>query len=141
MKTLKSIMMGAALVAVCGIANAAAKTDVPLTEDYTINTYINATTKGDLSGINTVVDNGAKFSLLQDKKVVSYTKQEELAFLKSNKNVQLDCTTSTNVVENNADNAVVEVDMKYNDHTRADFVTMVNTDAGWKITDVYSVFK
>jgi hypothetical protein len=141
MKTLKSIMMGAALVAVCGIANAAAKTDVPLTEDYTINTYINATTKGDLSGINTVVDNDAKFSLLQDKKIVSYTKQEELAYLKSNKDVRLNCSILTKVVESNLDNAVMEVDMKYNDHTRADFVTMINTNAGWKITDVYSIFK
>jgi len=143
MKTLKSMMIGAALLAVCGAANAATTTKggVPLTEDYAITTYVNATTKGDLNGINTVLDENVKFSLLENKQVVSYSKKDMLDYLEQNKGVTQDCITSTSVVENNPDNSVVEVDMQYADHVRANYVTMVNTDGGWKITDVYSIFK
>jgi len=61
--------------------------------------------------------------------------------IKFNKNVEMQCTTSTTVVESNADLALVKVDMKYSNSVRSNYVTLVNTGAGWKITNVYSVFK
>ncbi len=62
-------------------------------------------------------------------------------FLKAGKNVEQACTTSTRVVENNAYMAVVKVDMKFDQFTRSNYVTLVNTGNGWKITNVYSIFK
>jgi malic enzyme len=141
MKTLKSIMLGAALLAVAGVANAAKPTKVPLTEDQVVNTYVDAMTQGNIDNISSVLADNAKFDLLETKGVVSYSKQEMVANFKENKGVQQDCITTSSVVENNPDNAVIEVDMKYNDHTRSNFVTVVNTDDGWKITNVYSIFK
>ncbi len=61
--------------------------------------------------------------------------------MKGDQNVEQTCTVSTSEVETNADMSLVKVDMKYEGFTRSNYVTMVNTGAGWKITNVYTVFK
>lgn len=138
MKILKSILLGLSLLVVCGAAKAS---DVPLTEDYVINTYVDALTQGNLNGINNILAANAQFNVLQNKKVVTFSKQDMMDYLKSNKGVQQNCTTATTLIENNADNAIVKVDMKYADHVQSNLVTMINTDNGWKISNVYSIFE
>ena len=140
MKNLKSIMLGLALLLVVGAANAAA-TPAP-SKNYVINTYIDAMTRGKLAGINDVLDANAKFNMLRGKEIMSFGKKEMLDYLKSNKNVEMECTTSTSIVESNADITLVKVDMKYNGSISSNYVTLVNTgNGGWKITNVYSVVK
>ena len=140
MKNLKSIMLGLALLVVCGAANANATDDGKLTENYAINTYVDAMTRGKLDGLNDVLDKTAGFSMLRGKTVVSFSKKQMLDYLKANKNTEQSCTTSTSIVESNANIAVVKVDMKYEGFVRSNYVTIANTGNGWKITNVYSVF-
>lgn len=142
MKTLKSLMLGLALLVAGATANAATKIDGEnLTKNFAINTYIDAMTRGKLSGFSEVVDPSAKFSMLRGKTMLSFGKTEIFAQLKADKNTEQDCVTSTSVVESNNDLAVVKVDMKYSTFTRSNYVTITNTGSGWKITNVYSVFK
>ncbi|HEY0245759.1 MAG TPA: nuclear transport factor 2 family protein [Mucilaginibacter sp.] len=141
MKTLKSIMLGMSLLLVFSAANATETPAVALTKNYTINTYIDAMTHGKLNGINNVLDQNAKFSILRGKKVVSYGKQEVIDHLQINKDVEMDCTTNTSIVESNADYTLVKVDMNYHNSIQSNYVTIINTGEGWKITNVYSVFK
>jgi hypothetical protein len=141
MKSLKSIMLALGLLLVFGAANAATADGVPVTENYVINTYVDAVTLGNLNGVNQVIDANAKFDWLQNKRVVTFNKEDMMKYLNSIKGVQQICTTSTTMVENNADNAVVKVDMNYGDHVQSNLVTIVNTNDGWKITDVYSLVK
>ena len=141
MKSLKMAVLSIALLAVFGAANVAKASGVPLTENDVINTYVNAMTQGNLTGINAAFDANASFSMLQGSKVVNISKDDMLAFLKETKGVQQNCTTSTTVIESNANNSIVKVDMQYGSHIRSNYVTMVNTEDGWKITDVYSIFK
>lgn len=141
MKSLKSIMLGLGLLLVFGAANAAKTDGVPVTENYVINTYVGAVTQGNLNGISEVIDANAKFDWLQNKHVVTFNKQDMMKFLNSIKGVQQSCIASTTMVENNTDNAVVKVDMNYGDHVQSNLVTIVNTNDGWKITDVYSLVK
>jgi Putative lumazine-binding len=141
MKNLRSILLGLALLGVCGAAKAN-PAPTALTKNYVINTYIDAMTRGRLSGMSDVIDQNAKFNILRDKKVVSFSKKEMLDYLKSNKNVEMECTTNTSIVDSNADITLVRVDMKYNNSLCRNYITMVNTGSGgWKITNVYSVFK
>jgi len=142
MKNLKSIMLGLALLLVVGAASAAeGPGPAVLTKNYAINTYIDAMTRGKLSGVNEVFDQNVTFNILRGAQVQSFSKSEMMDNLKLNKNVEMDCTTSTSIVENNADYALVKVDMKYTNFVRSNYVTMINTGQGWKITNVYSVFK
>jgi hypothetical protein len=142
MKTLKSLMLGLALLVAGTAAKAANKIDGEnLTKNFAINTYIDAMTRGKLSGFSEVVDQSAKFSMLRGTTVLSFGKTEVVDQLKSTKNTEQDCVTSTSVVESNNDLAVVKVDMKYSTFTRSNYITITNTGSGWKITNVYSVFK
>jgi hypothetical protein len=140
MKTLKSIMLGLALLLLCGAVKAN-NIDDRLTPNYAINTFVDAMTRGKLAGINEVLDKSVEFSMLRGKTVISLTRSEMLEFLKSNKNIEQTCTTSTSIVESNANVIIVKVAMKYSDFVRNNYVTIANTGNGWKITNVYSVFK
>jgi hypothetical protein len=141
MKTLKSLTIAIALLATTSFVKA---NDVPensLTKTHAINTYVDAMTRGKFSDLNQVVDQSAKFNILRGKNILSFNKKEMTDYLKNEKNIVQECTTSTAVVESNSDMAVVKVDMKYENFTRSNYVTVTNTGSGWKITNVYSVFK
>lgn len=142
MKTLKSIILGLALIIVCGVAKANVNYEGEnLTKNYAINTYVDAITRGKSQGLNDVLDQTAKFTMLRGKKLLSFTKSEMMESVKGNKNVEQQCTTSTSIVESNSDLAVVKVDMQFDGFVRSNYVTIANTGKGWKITNVYSVFK
>ena len=143
MKTLKSIMLGLVLMVVCGTvkANTPITESDNLTKTYAVNTYVNAMTRGKLDGLNEVLDNSVKFSMLRGKQMLSFDKKQMLTFMQKAKNVNQACTTSTSVVESNADVAVVRVDMHFDGFVRSNYLTVANTSNGWKITNVYSVFK
>ncbi len=140
MKTLKSILLGLALLAVGTAVRANNTNDGTLTENHAINTYVDAMTRGKLQGLNDVLDQSAQFSMLRGKTVLSFSKKQMLDYMQANKNTEQTCTTSTSIVESNANIAVVKVDMKYEGFVRSNYVTIANTGNGWKITNVYSVF-
>ncbi|MDN5289196.1 MAG: hypothetical protein JWR38_5470 [Mucilaginibacter sp.] len=142
MKTLKSIILGLALLVVCSVAKATTYTDGDnLTQTYAINTYIDAMTHGKLKNLGEVVDQDAKFSMLRGKAVLNFSKDEMIESLGATKNVEQTCTTTTSIIESNAAMAVVKVDMQFDGFLRTNMVTVTNTGKGWKITNVYSVFK
>lgn len=140
MKALKSIMLGLALLVVCGIAKANT-IDKKVTPNYAINTFVDAMTRGRVAGLDGVLDNSAEFNMMRGKQMLSFTKKEMLEFFKSNKNIEQACTTSTSIVESNNKVAIVKVSMKYDDFVRDNYVTIANNGSSWKITNVYSVFK
>ncbi|MCR8558938.1 nuclear transport factor 2 family protein [Mucilaginibacter sp. BJC16-A38] len=141
MKTLKSIVLGLALLVVCGAAKANNINDDKSNVNYAINTFVDAMTRGKVAGLNDVLDKSAEFSMLRGKTVLSYGKKEMLEFLNSNKNIEQACTTSTSIVESTANVTIVKVAMKYDNFVRNNYVTIANTGNGWKITNVYSVFR
>lgn len=141
MKTLKSIVLALMLMVVCGAVKAAPNTDIKLSQNYVINTYIDAMSRGRIDGLKEALAPDAAFSMLRGKQVQSFTKAEMLEYLKSTKNIEQACTVSTSIVETNGDISLVKVDMKFDGFVRSNYVTMANTGEGWKITNVYSVFK
>ena len=135
-------MLGLTLLAICGAAKATPVNDNDnLTATHAVNTYVDAITRGKLSGLNDVLDASVKFSMLRGTKMLSFSKKEMMDFFKADKNVEQACTTSTTTVESNADLKLIKVDMKFDGFTRSNYVTVANTGDGWKITNVYSVFK
>jgi len=133
-------MLGLAMLAFCGAVNAKTNDDGKLTKNYAINTYVDAMTRGKLNGFNEVLDKSAAFNMVRGKQVLSFDKKQMLDYLQSNKNTEQQCTTSTSVVESNASIAIIKVDMKYENFTRSNYITIAHTGNGWKITNVYSVF-
>ena len=140
MKTLKSILLGLALLAVGSAVKANNTNNDELTKNHAINTYVDAMTRGKLQGLNDVLDKSVQFSMLRGKTVLSFSRKEMLDYFQTNKNTEQTCTTSTSIIESDANVAVVKVDMKYDGFVRSNYVTIANTGNGWKITNVYSVF-
>ena len=142
MKTLRTLMIGIALFAVCTAAKATTHTDeANMSKNFAINTYIDAMTRGKAEGMNEVLDPTVKFTILRGKNVLSFSKKDMLDYLKTDKDVEQDCTTSTEIEQDDAAQSVVKIDMKYNGFVRSNYVTLANTGNGWKIINVYSVFK
>ena len=88
MKTLRSIMLGLALLAFCGVAKANTNPDGKLTKNYAINTYVDAMTRGRLNGLNDVLDKSVAFNMVRGKQVLSFDKQQMLDYLKTSKNTE-----------------------------------------------------
>jgi hypothetical protein len=142
MKTLKSILLAFTLLVTCSITKATPYTDGGnLTKNFAINTYVDAITRGKLKGLDDVVDQNAKFSMLSGKKIVTFSRDEIFQSLRLNRNVEQECTTATSIIQSNSDITVVKVDMQYDRFVRSNYVTIANTGKGWKITNVYTVFK
>jgi hypothetical protein len=142
MKTLKTITLG--LIMVVAFASAKATTvdgNEILSVNHAVNTYVNAVTHGQISDMDVVIDQNAKFSMLRGTKMLSLTKDQVIETVKNTENVDQQCTVSTAIGESNNDITIVKVDMKYSTFTRTNYVTLANTGNGWKITSVYSVFK
>jgi hypothetical protein len=134
------MMLGLAMLVLCGAATAKSTDNGKLTQTYAVNTYVDAMTRGKLNGLNDVLDKSAAFSMVRGNQVLSFDKKEMINYLHSNRNTEQVCTTSTSMVENNPNLAIVKVDMKYDNFTRSNYITVVNTGSGWKITNVYSTF-
>jgi len=141
MKTLKTIVLGMILLTAFGIAKANTKNDDDvLSQNYAINTFIDALTNGKIDGLNNVLDKTMSFNTLRGKTVQTFTKSEMLGDLQNSKNIKLNCTTSVSVIENNSKVEVVKVDIKYHGFTRSNLLTVANTGNGWKIVNVYTMY-
>ncbi|WP_419802910.1 nuclear transport factor 2 family protein [Mucilaginibacter sp.] len=141
MKTLKTIFI-ALLVT---LTFTAAKANTPnlkerLTMRYAINTYVDAFTHGKTAGLAEIIDDNAKFSHNRGQQVISFSKNQILQSLESEQYVEQNCTTTTKIIESATNLVVYKVQMKYQNFSRTNYVTMTDTGNGWKITNVASVF-
>jgi len=143
MKTLKTIAVALILVVTFGAAKATpvASGNEMISLKHAITTYVNAMTHGQVNDLAIVVDQDAKFTMLRGNKMLSFNRADIVNSVKENEDVDQDCTTTSTVRESNSDLTVVKVDMKYAGFTRTNYVTLAYTVDGWKITNVYSVFK
>lgn len=141
MKTLKSFFLGLVLVAAASIVKADDTKTANLTKGNAVDAYVNAMTLGQNAALNDVIDNNAKFNFLHGKKVLSFGKAAMMQYADDNQNVRQQCTTTVSEVESSDDMSIVKVDMNFGSFVRTNYVTVANTSEGWKITNVYSVFK
>lgn len=141
MKTLRAMMMmGLALLLVCGISQAA-----PIghgnSKDEVIDTYLNAIVHGKLDGVSDAIDDDAQFNMKRGERVSTLTKAQIMDGLKANANIEQDCRCTKSVLQDDDAKKILKVDMKYVDYTRTDVITAERAGSGWKITKVETSFK
>jgi hypothetical protein len=143
MKILRTLTLGLVLLTGSFVLKAATpETDGKLTTvKEVVNTYVGAMTKGFIKNFESIVDQNAKFIMLRGKNMLSFSKAEMISLLAENQYFDQGCTVNKSVTNNSDDLVVAKIDMVYDEFTRSNYVTMVNTPNGWKITEVYSVFK
>jgi len=129
--------MGFALLIVCGVANAATKTTHSgLGKEEVIDAYLNAVVHGKIAGIDNAINDDAQFNLTRGDNVNTMSKQQMLAALKSNENIEQDCKCTSSIVQDDDDTVIRKVEMKYSDFTRTDVITAQRSGNSWKITKV-----
>ena len=139
MKTLKTTFI-ALLVTLTFTVTKADTPKEKLTMRYAISAYVDAFSQGKYSGFADLIDDSAKFSHMRGSKVICFNKSQIIESLKDQQNVIQNCTTTTKVVESTGNLVVYKVQMKYQNFSRTNYVTMTDTGNGWKITNVSSVF-
>jgi hypothetical protein len=136
MKTVKSIVLGLALLVVSTIANAANKPAAVLTKNDVLNIYVNAVVHGKLDGLDAVLDNNIKFITQRGDNETVLNKKSVLESLKASENMEQGCTYTTTIVKDTKNGMVVKLEMKYGDYVRTNLITISTSGTDFKITKV-----
>ncbi|HEY0053932.1 MAG TPA: nuclear transport factor 2 family protein [Pedobacter sp.] len=108
--------------------------------NYTIQTYIDATSYGKVKDIASILDYDVKYTITRGMEIKNFGKTEILTQLSHTKNVEQNCVTEYTVLEQTSNQSIVKVSMKYEGFTKVDLVSMSNTSKGWKITNISSSY-
>ncbi|MDR2275408.1 MAG: nuclear transport factor 2 family protein [Sphingobacterium sp.] len=145
MKTLVKTFAVATLIAISTFAMAAdkpasksEKANVNLsTADLALEHYVAVTTEGESAGVEQL------FAEDFSQKVNSTTnsRDELVKFFKKQKGEKLNCTVSSDIIEESADYMVAKVTLKFENFTKTDLVTLVREGNNWKVSKSINSYK
>ncbi|WP_288810089.1 nuclear transport factor 2 family protein [Sphingobacterium sp.] len=148
MKTLVKTFAAAALIAVSTFAMAAegsgsklAKANVNLsTADFALEHYVTVTTEGESAGVEQLF--AADFSQkVQSANAKTNNRNEVVKSLKKQKGEKLNCTVTTDIIEESADYMVAKVTLKFENFTKTDLVTLEREGNNWKVSKSINSYK
>ncbi|GAA0881583.1 hypothetical protein GCM10009120_01790 [Sphingobacterium siyangense subsp. cladoniae] len=148
MKVLVKTFAAAALIAVSTFAMAAegpgakaTKTNVNLsTADFALEHYVAVTTKGESAGVEQLF--AADFNQkIQATNAQSNSRSEVIKSLKKQKGEKLNCTVSTDIMEESADYMVAKVTLKFENFAKTDLVTLERVGNDWKVSKSINSYK
>jgi len=148
MKTLVKTFATAALIAVSTFAMAtegpgakATKTNVNLcTADLTLDHYVAVTTEGESAGVEQLFADDFN-QKIQATNAQSNSRSAIVKLLKKQKGEKLNCTISTDILEESADYMVAKVTLKFENFTKTDVVTFERVGNDWKVSKSINSYK
>ena len=132
MKILKSMMLGLALVIAC----TAAKADGKPTKAEVLNIFMDASAHGKMEKFESVLANDLEYNIQRGERTIKADKKQMLDYYKTSQNIEQNCKCITTTLEDNDDYMVVKVEMKYDNYTRVNVITIKDTGSNWRITRV-----
>lgn len=140
MKTLKTIAAALLMVlSVSAFANDENKIE-KLKINYALKTYVDAVAHGKIEGLADVLDKDIKFTITRGEQIINYNKVQMLNSLWHLQNVEQNCSTEFSIMESTPTQSVVKVTMKYEGFSKISYLSMANTNQGWKIVSVATSF-
>ncbi|MDR2282399.1 MAG: nuclear transport factor 2 family protein [Sphingobacterium sp.] len=146
MKTLVKTFAVAALIAVSTFAMAAegpgAKaTNVNLsTADLALDHYVALTTEGESAGVEQLFADDFS-QKIQATNAHSNSRSAVVKLLKKQKGEKLNCTVSTDIIEESVDYMVAKVTLKFENFTKTDLVTLERVGNDWKVSKSINSYK
>ncbi len=148
MKALVKTFTAAALIAVSTFAMAAegpgakaTKTNVNLsTADFALDHYVAVTTEGESAGVEQLFAEDFN-QKIQATNAQSNSRSEVVKLLKKQKGEKLNCTVSTDILEESADYMVAKVTLKFENSTKTDLVTLERVGNDWKVSKSINSYK
>jgi len=149
MKTLVKTFAAAALIALSTFTMAAGKPEVAnpkkavvnlSTADLAIDHYVAVMTEGQSAGVEQLftLDFSQKVQASEDR---TNSRSEVISFLKKQKGEQLNCKTSTTIVQESGDYMLAKVTMQFEGFTKTDLVTLLNDGGSWKVSQSINSYK
>ncbi|MGJ1536708.1 nuclear transport factor 2 family protein [Sphingobacterium multivorum] len=148
MKALVKTFAAAALIAVSTFAMAAegpeakaAKANINLsTADFALEHYVAVTTEGESAGVEQLFASDFN-QKIQAINAQSNSRSEVVKSLKKQKGEKLNCTVSTEILEESADYMVAKVTLTFENFTKTDLVTLVREGNDWKVSKSINSYK
>ncbi|WP_336827910.1 nuclear transport factor 2 family protein [Sphingobacterium multivorum] len=148
MRTLVKTFAAAALIAVSTFAMAAdgpgakaTKANVNLsTADLALDHYVAVTTEGESAGVEQLFADDFS-QKIQATNAQSNSRSAVVKLLKKQKGEKLNCTVSTDIIEESADYMVAKVTLKFENFTKTDLVTLERMGNDWKVSKSINSYK
>jgi len=148
MKTLVKTFAAAALIAVSTFAMAAegpgaktTKANVNLSSaDLALDHYVAVTTAGESAGVEQLFAEDFN-QKIQASNAQNHSRSEVVKLLKKQKGEKLNCTVSTDIIEESADYMVAKVTLKFENFTKTDLVTLEREGNDWKVSKSINSYK
>lgn len=141
MKMFKSSLLAAMLlVLACGFSKADTKNKIAKTADDALNHYIEVVSQGKVAQIEQLFDEQFTYSISNQGKVKAHNRKDLIDYLKEGKYIVQDCITSYELIEQTDDYSLARVEMKYDNFTKVDYVTLSRGIDGWKVSQVTSTY-
>jgi len=124
-----------------GPRTTATKTNVNLsTADFALEHYVAVTTAGESAGVEQLF--AADFNQkIQASNAQSNSRSAVVKLLKKQKGEKLNCTVSTDILEESADYMVAKVTLKFENFTKTDLVTLERVGNDWKVSKSINSYK
>jgi len=107
---------------------------------YLLNAYISSVAQGNVSQIELLFTSDFKQNISGKDHIYSYSKDQIIKQLKSNKGIQQDCICSYQIIEQTKNGAIAKVSMKYAEFTKTDYLTLYRDGVQWKISQVNTTY-
>ncbi len=142
MNTLAKTFAAAALIAVSTftmatgkpVGDSSKKAVVNLsTADLAIDHYVAVMTEGQSAGVEQLFSSDFK-QKVQASTDKTNSRSEVIFFLKKQKGKQLNCKTSTTIVEQSSDYMVAKVTQQFEGFSKTDLITLINDGGNWKVS-------
>ncbi|MFD2903740.1 nuclear transport factor 2 family protein [Sphingobacterium anhuiense] len=149
MNTLAKTFAAAALIAVSTFTMAAGKPEVSnakkavinlSTADLAIDHYVAVMTEGQSAGVEQLFTSDFKQNVHASADKTN-SRSEVISFLKKQKGEQLNCKTSTTIVEQSNDYMIAKVAQQFEGFTKTDLITLVNDGGNWKVSQSINTYK
>ena len=148
MKTLVKTFAAAALIAVSTFAMASegpgaktAKANANLsTADFALEHYVAVTTEGESAGVEQLFAEDFN-QKIQASNAQSHSRSAVVKLLKKQKGEKLNCTVSTDILEESTDYMVAKVTLKFENFTKTDLVTLERVGNNWKVSKSINSYK
>ncbi|WP_411973187.1 nuclear transport factor 2 family protein [Sphingobacterium sp. Lzh-3] len=119
----------------------ATKTNVNLsTADFALEHYVAVTTEGESAGVEQLFSEDFN-QKIQASNAQSHSRNAIVKSLKKQKGEKLNCTVSTEILEESADYMVAKVTLTFENFTKTDLVTLVREGNDWKVSKSINSYK
>ncbi|WP_293887342.1 MULTISPECIES: nuclear transport factor 2 family protein [unclassified Sphingobacterium] len=148
MKTLVKTFAAAALISISTFAMAAEapvskseKANVNLsTADFALEHYVAVTTEGESAGVEQLFAEDFN-QKIQASNAQNHSREAVIKSLKKQKGEKLNCTVSTDILEESAAYMVAKVTLKFENFTKTDLVTLERAGNDWKVSKSINSYK